>query len=169
MTKPTKWLCAQRRLRSAWASAQSDQSLRCSHEKSLCPQLPIERTAKTDQTGRMPRLIWVFAGRTLILLVLSCRGSLSVCMTAMVLNHRLLFPRNFKDRLNFLFLKNETHATGYGPQGTQSIELRKKKEKKCNISQNKVYIPILSVHSLLQSLSEHILHAIKSIWFISYL
>ena len=29
MTKPTKWLCAQRRLRSAWASAQSDQSLRC--------------------------------------------------------------------------------------------------------------------------------------------
>ena len=29
VTKPTKWLCAQRRLRSAWASAQSDQSLRC--------------------------------------------------------------------------------------------------------------------------------------------
>ena len=29
MTKPTKWLCAQRRLRSAWASVQSDQSLRC--------------------------------------------------------------------------------------------------------------------------------------------
>ena len=29
MTKPTTWLCAQRRLRSAWAFAQSDQSLRC--------------------------------------------------------------------------------------------------------------------------------------------
>ena len=29
----------------------------------------------TDQTGRMPRLIWVFAGRALILLVLPCRGS----------------------------------------------------------------------------------------------
>ena len=28
-----------------------------------------------DQTERMPRLIWVFAVRTLILLVLSCRGS----------------------------------------------------------------------------------------------
>ena len=27
------------------------------------------------QTGRMPRLIWVFAGRTATLLVLSCRGS----------------------------------------------------------------------------------------------
>ena len=31
----------------------------------------------SDQTSRMPRLIWVFAGRTLILLVLSCRGSKS--------------------------------------------------------------------------------------------
>ena len=29
----------------------------------------------SDQTGRMPRLIWVFPGRTVILLVLSCRGS----------------------------------------------------------------------------------------------
>ena len=29
----------------------------------------------SNQTGRMPRLIWVFAGRTLILLVLSCRDS----------------------------------------------------------------------------------------------
>ena len=29
----------------------------------------------SDQTGQMPRLIWVFAGRTLILSVLSCHGS----------------------------------------------------------------------------------------------
>ena len=29
----------------------------------------------SDQTGRMPRLIWVFAGRTVTLLVLSCRSS----------------------------------------------------------------------------------------------
>ena len=35
------------------------------------------RTAKTDQTGWMPRLIWVFAGRTLTLLVLSRGGSYS--------------------------------------------------------------------------------------------
>ena len=47
MTKPTMWLCAQRRLRSAWASAQSDQSLRCPHEESWVPKLPIERTAKS--------------------------------------------------------------------------------------------------------------------------
>ena len=30
-------MCAQRRLRSAWASAQSDQSLLCAHEESLGP------------------------------------------------------------------------------------------------------------------------------------
>ena len=32
---------------------------------------PNERIVKADQTGRMPRLIWVFAGRTVILLVSS--------------------------------------------------------------------------------------------------
>ena len=47
MTKLTKWLCAQRRLRSAWASAKSDQSLCCQHEESLGPLLPIEHTAET--------------------------------------------------------------------------------------------------------------------------
>ena len=71
MTKPAKWVCAQQRLRSAWASVQSDQS-------SLCAQwvgfLHADRE-DSDQTGRMPRLIWVFTGRTLTLLVLSCRGS----------------------------------------------------------------------------------------------
>ena len=38
-------------------------SLHCPHEESLVPKLPIECTAKTDQTGRMPRLI-VFVGPT---------------------------------------------------------------------------------------------------------
>ena len=55
MTKPTKWLFAKRRLRSTWASAQSDQSLRCPHEESLGPYLPIEHTAKTlIRLGRCP-------------------------------------------------------------------------------------------------------------------
>ena len=56
MTKPTKWLCAQRRLRSAWAFTQSDQS-------SLRTQ-PIAKdlsflhadSEDSDQTGRSPRL-----------------------------------------------------------------------------------------------------------------
>ena len=38
--------------------------------------LSAERHSEdSDQTGRTPRLSWVFAGRTLILLVSSCRGS----------------------------------------------------------------------------------------------
>ena len=51
-------------------SEDSDQpdliSLHCPHEETLGPSLPIGRTAKTseDQSGRIPRLILVFAGRT---------------------------------------------------------------------------------------------------------
>ena len=51
-------------------------------ESSLCAQWVAkdQRFLHVDsedsyQTGQMPRLIWVFAGRTLISLVLSCRGS----------------------------------------------------------------------------------------------
>ena len=58
-------LCTQQRLRSAWVSAQNDQ------ESSLC-SLQIAKDLKpllvdsdgSDQTGQIPRLIWVFAGRT---------------------------------------------------------------------------------------------------------
>ena len=45
----------------------------------------MPRLIYSDQTGRMPRLIWVFAGRTVILLVLSCDGSNESC-------HELKFP-----------------------------------------------------------------------------
>ena len=51
-------------------------------ESSLCaewvakdPSFIHADSEDSDQTGRMPRLIWVFAGRTAILLVLSCRGT----------------------------------------------------------------------------------------------
>ena len=55
MTKPTKWLCAQRRLRSAWASAQSDQSLRCALNVQLRTQAFFMRTAKTlNRLGGCP-------------------------------------------------------------------------------------------------------------------
>ena len=46
----------------------------------------------SDQTGRMPRLIWVFAGHTLILLVLSCRGS---CYFRIPRSSLLIFIRVF--------------------------------------------------------------------------
>ena len=51
MTKPTKWRKFGS-LTTHWAHSED-----------------------SDQTGRMPRLIWIFAGCTLLLLVLSCRGS----------------------------------------------------------------------------------------------
>ena len=51
-------------------------------ESSLCAQWVAKDPSflhadseDSDQTGRMPRLIWVFAGCTLILLFLSCHGS----------------------------------------------------------------------------------------------
>ena len=46
-TKPKNGLCTQRRLWSAWTSAQSDQSLCCWHEESLVLQPCTECTAKT--------------------------------------------------------------------------------------------------------------------------
>ena len=81
MTKPTKWMCAQRRLRSAWASAQSDQSLLSAWRKLGSLATHWAHSEDSDQTRRMPRLIRVFAGRTATLLVLSCRGSWSSVRT----------------------------------------------------------------------------------------
>ena len=76
MTKPIKWLCTQRRLRSAWASTQSDHSLRCPHEETLCPQLHTERTAKTlTRLGGCPGWSESSLGAHAILLVLSWGGS----------------------------------------------------------------------------------------------
>ena len=56
-------------------------------ESSLCTQWVAKNPSflhadseDSDQTGRMPRLIWVFAGRTLILLVLSCCGSYCIIL-----------------------------------------------------------------------------------------
>ena len=75
MTKATKWLCAQQRLRSAWASAQSDQSS-LSAWRDLGPLATHwAHSENSDQSGWMPRLIRVFAGSSLILLVLSWGGS----------------------------------------------------------------------------------------------
>ena len=98
VTKPTKWVCAQQRLRSAWATAQSDQSLRCPgirpiwSESSLSAWRNLESLAAhwahsedSYQTGRMSRLIWVFTGRTFNLLVLSW-GDSNV-MTVPILKH----------------------------------------------------------------------------------
>ena len=69
-------LCAQRRLRTAWASAQSDQSQCCPPEAKLGPKLPIERTAKTlIRLGECPDWPESSLGTKVILLILSSGGS----------------------------------------------------------------------------------------------
>ena len=58
-------MCAQRRLRSAWASTQSDQSLLRDHFVAKDPiflHADSEEFAQTGQT--VSRLIWIFAGRS---------------------------------------------------------------------------------------------------------
>ena len=62
MKKPTKYLCNQRRLRSAWASTQSDQSSLCTLWVAKDPILLHADSEDSDQPVRMPRLIWVLAG-----------------------------------------------------------------------------------------------------------
>ena len=77
MTKPTKWPIHPAKTqislgdRPVWP------------ESSLCalwvvkdPVLLHADSEASDQTGRMPKLIWVFAGHTRHLFVLSCAGSL---------------------------------------------------------------------------------------------
>ena len=64
VTKPTKWLCAQRRLRSVWVSTQSDQSSLSAWRKLGSLATHWAHSEDSDLTGRMPRLIWVFAGGT---------------------------------------------------------------------------------------------------------
>ena len=71
MTKPTKWSCAQRRLRSALASAHSDQSSLSAWW--ILGSLATQWAHSEDWLGECPG--WsVFARRTAILLVLSWGG-----------------------------------------------------------------------------------------------
>ena len=76
MTKPTKWLVrpAKTRISLGIRPVWSESSL-SAWRKLGSLATHWAHSEDSDQTGRMPRLIWVFAGRTLILLVLSFRGS----------------------------------------------------------------------------------------------
>ena len=70
MTKPTKWVCAQQRLGS-WMP-------RLIRVFAVCMKKPwvLSYPLSAQQRLWSDWLIWVFAGRTLTLLVLSCRGSI---------------------------------------------------------------------------------------------
>ena len=74
MTKPTKWRPAKTHISLSICPVWSESSL-CAHWVAKDPSFLHADSEDSDQTGRMPRLIWVFAGRTVILLVLSWGGS----------------------------------------------------------------------------------------------
>ena len=73
-------------------------------ESSLCTQWVAKDPSflhvdskDSDQTGRMPRLIWVLAGRTVTWLVLSCRGSYheerNLCIVGLLISPMLMHSR----------------------------------------------------------------------------
>ena len=65
MTKQTKWIAhPPSKDRPAWASTQSDQSLLSARWKLSPLAAQWVYSEDSDQTGRMPMLIWIYAGRT---------------------------------------------------------------------------------------------------------
>ena len=92
MTKPTKWLCAKQRLRSAWASAQSDQSLPCLQEESLgVLSYPLNAQRRLIRLGGLPdwsesslgahSFCWFCHVTAQMTMVYFCNKSLSKCMS----------------------------------------------------------------------------------------
>ena len=74
-------------------SAQSDQSLLCAHRSPRTPRL----LHAASQNGRMPRLIWVFVDAHVILMVLSCCGSLICLEPDYFINRSQCWNHNFSN------------------------------------------------------------------------
>ena len=94
--KTNKMACAPSEDSSAWASVQSDQSSLCTQWVAKDPRFLHADSEDTDHIRRMLSLICVFAGHTLILLVLSCRGS---CYFQILVY--LAYPYSFIHLLNY--------------------------------------------------------------------
>ena len=94
MTKPTTWHMRPAKtqislgIRPVWS-----ESLLSAWKKLESLATHWVHNEDSDQTGRMPRLFWVFAGRTVILLVLSWGGSFLGIFTLKV--HQLMSHNNF--------------------------------------------------------------------------
>ena len=97
-------MCAQRRLRSAWASLSAWRKLW---------SVATHYTANTDQTGQMPRLIWVFAGRTCHFVGLVKRWLKWSMLCLHILQLELNSARKSKSShvsSDLLYVKNGPHA-----------------------------------------------------------
>ena len=64
MTKPTKWPVRPAKTQISLGIAQSDESSQCAQWVAEDPIFLHMDSEDSDQTGQMPRLIRVFAGRT---------------------------------------------------------------------------------------------------------
>ena len=119
MTKPTKWHVRQAKtqislgIRPVW----SESSLSAWRKLGSLATYWVH-SEDSDQMGRMPRLIWVFAGHTVTLLVLSCRlfnELLSNFFTFITENDCLVM--NLRMLWSGQALQNYVHPTE-GSQGT---------------------------------------------------
>ena len=100
-------------------------------ESSLCTQWVAKDPSflhtdseDSDQTGRMPRLIWVFAGCTLTLLVLSWDGSLFLCCRSRSWNGSKITARHTCVATQMSVPHNRRRRTFYGNTTSSSLELR---------------------------------------------
>ena len=129
MTKPTNDLCAQQRLRSAWVSNQSDQSLLSAGRNLGFLAIHWAHSKDTDQTMQMPWLIWVFAGHTghfvgFVMLRLS--------FLLLLLQHGTIYVQLSVLRLSVCVLSTSTLAAETNCCRTTSEPLNWKKKKKRN-------------------------------------
>ena len=141
MTKQTKWVCAQRRLRSAWASAQSDQSSLSAWRKLGSLATHWAHSEDSDQTGRMPRLIWVFAGCTLILLVLSYRGSFKVFKKTIDPDQKPQSAVFDLDLIYYMYLSHVTRKPVFGV--CDQVRLKQA----CSVTETSSRLEILDIES----------------------
>ena len=92
-------MCAQQRLRSTWASAQSNQSLRRPHDESWVISYPLIAQRRLIRLGGCTGWSKSLLGAHVIMLVLSCGGSFVIFGDKMV-------PQKFSIILSILFIYN---------------------------------------------------------------
>ena len=110
-------LCAQRRLRSAWASTQSDA------ESSLSAWRKFGSLANhwvhsedSDQTGQMPRLIWAFTGHTGHFVDFVMRWLISFCLFFADFDCRHI-DRSPGHHVEVFTLQKVMHLSVFSPRG----------------------------------------------------
>ena len=112
-------MCAQRRLRVFAVCMKKNLGFLATH---------WAHSEDSDQTGRMPRLIWVFAGRTVILLVLSwahsqCVGFAGRTVILLVLSWAHSHCVGFAGRTVILLVLSWAHSHCVGFAGRTVILL----------------------------------------------